>query len=51
VRSVRFGLLGLGTVGGGVVKLLDSQRATLEELFMEATEPSAAETRDGGAAR
>jgi homoserine dehydrogenase len=31
VRSVRFGLLGLGTVGGGVVKLLDAQRATLEE--------------------
>ncbi len=31
MRSVRFGLLGLGTVGGGVVKLLDRQRATLEE--------------------
>jgi homoserine dehydrogenase len=31
VRRVGFGLLGLGTVGGGVVKLLDSHRATLEE--------------------
>jgi homoserine dehydrogenase len=31
VRRVGFGLLGLGTVGGGVVKLLESQRATLEE--------------------
>ena len=31
MRPVRFGLLGLGTVGGGVVKILDAQRATLEE--------------------
>jgi homoserine dehydrogenase len=31
VRHVRIGLLGLGTVGGGVVKLLDAQRTTLEE--------------------
>jgi homoserine dehydrogenase len=31
VRHVRLGLLGLGTVGAGVVKLLDAQRATLEE--------------------
>ena len=31
MRSVRLGLLGLGTVGGGVVKLLDSHRDTLEE--------------------
>jgi homoserine dehydrogenase len=31
VRSVRLGLLGLGTVGGGVVKILDAQRDTLEE--------------------
>ncbi|MBM4439420.1 MAG: homoserine dehydrogenase [Candidatus Rokubacteria bacterium] len=28
---VRLGLLGLGTVGAGVVKLLEAQRATLEE--------------------
>jgi homoserine dehydrogenase len=31
VRHVRLGLLGLGTVGAGVVKLLELQRATLEE--------------------
>jgi len=31
MKEVRLGLLGLGTVGAGVVKLLDSQRATLEE--------------------
>jgi homoserine dehydrogenase len=31
VRHVRLGLLGLGTVGAGVVKLLEAQRATLEE--------------------
>jgi homoserine dehydrogenase len=31
VRSVRLGLLGLGTVGGGVVKILDAQRDALEE--------------------
>jgi homoserine dehydrogenase len=31
MRDVRLGLLGLGTVGAGVVKLLDVQRATLEE--------------------
>ena len=31
MRNVRLGLLGLGTVGAGVVKLLDAQRATLEE--------------------
>jgi homoserine dehydrogenase len=31
VRSVRLGLLGLGTVGGGVVKLLDAQRESLQE--------------------
>jgi homoserine dehydrogenase len=31
VRRVRLGLLGLGTVGAGVVKLLDMQRTTLEE--------------------
>jgi homoserine dehydrogenase len=31
VREVRIGLLGLGTVGAGVVKLLESQRALLEE--------------------
>jgi homoserine dehydrogenase len=31
VRSVRLGLLGLGTVGGGVVKLLAAQRDSLEE--------------------
>jgi homoserine dehydrogenase len=31
MKEVRLGLLGLGTVGAGVVKLLDTQRATLEE--------------------
>jgi homoserine dehydrogenase len=31
MKEVRLGLLGLGTVGAGVVKLLDIQRATLEE--------------------
>ncbi|MGH8568306.1 MAG: homoserine dehydrogenase, partial [Gammaproteobacteria bacterium] len=31
MKNVRIGLLGLGTVGAGVVKLLTSQRATLEE--------------------
>jgi homoserine dehydrogenase len=31
VNDVRLGLLGLGTVGSGVVKLLESQRADLEE--------------------
>ena len=31
MRRVRLGLLGLGTVGAGVVKLLDMQRTTLEE--------------------
>src|SRR5438093_8692648 len=31
MNEVRLGLLGLGTVGAGVVKLLDAQRATLEE--------------------
>jgi homoserine dehydrogenase len=31
MRDVRLGLLGLGTVGAGVVKLLEAQRATLEE--------------------
>jgi homoserine dehydrogenase len=31
VNDVRIGLLGLGTVGAGVVKLLDSRRALLEE--------------------
>ena len=31
MNEVRIGLLGLGTVGAGVVKLLESQRATLEE--------------------
>jgi homoserine dehydrogenase len=31
VKEVRLGLLGLGSVGGGVVKLLDSERAMLEE--------------------
>ncbi len=31
MREVRIGLLGLGTVGAGVVKLLESQRALLEE--------------------
>jgi homoserine dehydrogenase len=31
VKEVRLGLLGLGTVGGGVVKLLESERAMLEE--------------------
>jgi homoserine dehydrogenase len=31
VKEVRIGLLGLGTVGAGVVKLLESRRATLEE--------------------
>jgi homoserine dehydrogenase len=31
VKEVRLGLLGLGTVGGGVVKLLESERALLEE--------------------
>ena len=30
-RDVRIGLLGLGTVGAGVVKILDAQRARLEE--------------------
>jgi len=30
-RDVRIGLLGLGTVGAGVVKILQSQRARLEE--------------------
>jgi homoserine dehydrogenase len=31
VKDVRLALLGLGTVGGGVVKLLETRRATLEE--------------------
>jgi homoserine dehydrogenase len=31
MKEIRLGLLGLGTVGAGVVKLLDAQRATLEE--------------------
>ena len=31
MRHVRIGLLGLGTVGAGVVKLLNLQRASLEE--------------------
>jgi homoserine dehydrogenase len=31
MKNVRLALLGLGTVGGGVVKLLETQRATLEE--------------------
>ncbi|MBI4638328.1 MAG: homoserine dehydrogenase [Candidatus Rokubacteria bacterium] len=31
MSEVRIGLLGLGTVGGGVVKLLESRRALLEE--------------------
>jgi homoserine dehydrogenase len=31
VKTVRLGLLGLGTVGTGVVKILESQRAMLEE--------------------
>jgi homoserine dehydrogenase len=31
MREVRLGLLGLGTVGAGVVKLLEAQRSTLEE--------------------
>jgi len=31
VKDVRIGLLGLGTVGAGVVKLLESERAMLEE--------------------
>jgi homoserine dehydrogenase len=31
MREVRIGLLGLGTVGAGVVKLLETQRAALEE--------------------
>jgi len=31
MNEVRIGLLGLGTVGAGVVKVLDAQRATLEE--------------------
>ncbi|MBI3636801.1 MAG: homoserine dehydrogenase [Candidatus Rokubacteria bacterium] len=31
MKEVGLGLLGLGTVGAGVVKLLESQRATLEE--------------------
>jgi homoserine dehydrogenase len=31
VNDVRIGLLGLGTVGAGVVKLLDSRRGLLEE--------------------
>ena len=31
MKDVRIGLLGLGTVGAGVVKLLESERAMLEE--------------------
>jgi len=31
MNEVRIGLLGLGTVGGGVVKILESRRAMLEE--------------------
>src|SRR5881296_1311467 len=31
VKEVRIGLLGLGTVGAGVVKILESRRAMLEE--------------------
>ncbi len=31
MKEVRLGLLGLGTVGAGVVKLLDSERTLLEE--------------------
>ena len=30
-KNVRIALLGLGTVGGGVVKILESHRAGLEE--------------------
>ena len=30
-RDVRIGLLGLGTVGAGVVKILEAQRPLLEE--------------------
>src|SRR2546430_12132022 len=31
MKDVRIGLLGLGTVGGGVVKILESRRTMLEE--------------------
>ena len=31
VNDVRIGLLGLGTVGAGVVKILQTQRAMLQE--------------------
>src|SRR2546427_5791895 len=31
MKEVRIGLLGLGTVGAGVVKILESRRAMLEE--------------------
>ena len=31
MSEVRIGLLGLGTIGSGIVKLLDSHRALLEE--------------------
>src|SRR5436190_1148420 len=31
MKEVRIGLLGLGTVGGGVIKILESRRAMLEE--------------------
>ncbi|MEX2148263.1 MAG: homoserine dehydrogenase [Candidatus Rokuibacteriota bacterium] len=31
MKTIRLGLLGLGTVGAGVVKILESQRAMLEE--------------------
>lgn len=31
MKDVRIALLGLGTVGGGVIKILESRRAMLEE--------------------
>ncbi|PYM39711.1 MAG: homoserine dehydrogenase [Candidatus Rokuibacteriota bacterium] len=35
MKEVRIGLLGLGTVGGGVIKILESRRAMLEERAVE----------------
>jgi len=59
MKDVRIGLLGLGTVGGGVVKILESRRAMLEEragarlvLATVADTPTTARsstTRHGGA--
>ena len=53
MKEARIGLLGLGTVGAGVVKILNAQRATLEEragcrLVVRAiADPDLTRPRDG----